>query len=222
MTTLENFQPSFDSYNSFLEHAQLDRFTKILYRYDLFKLVRNMPGDIVECGVYKGHGVLYWARLLQIFNPLSLRKVIGFDTFAGVPETVKDQQDIAGSKDFKNYSRLPEIIASQARELKINQRLELIAGDALTTIPAYIEANPGFRIALLNLDFDVFEPTLIALEYLYDRVIPGGVVCLDEYAVHNWGESKAFDEFVARRGIQVNLKTLPWALSPTAFFIKPH
>jgi hypothetical protein len=97
-------QSSFDSYNQFLEDGDLDRFTKILSRYDFFKMITELPGDIVECGVFNGHGVLFWARLIQIFNPLSTKKVIGFDTFEGVPQSVKGQQDRSSSDVFKNYS----------------------------------------------------------------------------------------------------------------------
>jgi hypothetical protein len=211
-------QSSFDSYNQFLEDGELDRFTKILARYDLFKMISELPGDIVECGVFNGHGVLFWARLIQIFNPLSTRKVIGFDTFEGVPQSVKGQQDRSSSEVFKNYSDVPELIKNKAKQLKIDQRIEIVVGDALKSIPEYVKSNPGFRIGLLNLDFDVYEPTKGAIENFYDRIVGGGVVLLDEYAVHNWGESNAVDEFIKGKGVE--LKTIPWALSPTAYFKK--
>ena len=87
---------------------------------------------------------------------------------------------------------------------------------------AYAAERPGLRIALLNLDFDVYEPTIAALEALYDRVVPGGIVTLDEYAVHNWRESDAFDDFRKARGLTgIDLHSTPWALSPTAWFRKP-
>ena len=70
-------QASFDAYNTFLVEADLDRFTKILCRYEHFKEVLDRPGDIVECGVFKGQGLLFWAKMIQIFNPLSPRRVIG-------------------------------------------------------------------------------------------------------------------------------------------------
>jgi hypothetical protein len=72
---------SWRTYDDFLMQGTLDRYTKLWARYELFQRVVDLPGDIVECGVLNGGGVLYWARLLQVFNPLSQRKVIGFDTF---------------------------------------------------------------------------------------------------------------------------------------------
>lgn len=212
-------QSSFDAYNNFLLEGHTDRFAKILARYELYKLIIDLPGDIVECGVFRGQGLLFWAKLIQIFNPLSQRKVIGFDTFAGVPDSVKDKSDRDSSVSFRDYASVPEQIMAIARAQNLENRIEIVAGDATKTISNFVAERRGFRVALLNLDFDVYEPTKQALQSLYDKVVPGGVICFDEYAVHNWGESDAADEYLAGKGIE--LKTIPWALSPTAYCRKP-
>jgi hypothetical protein len=80
-----------------------------------------------------------------------------------------------------------------------------------------VKGNPGFRIALLNLDFVLYEPTLAALKHLFPRVVAGGVVALDEYAVHDKGESEAADEILNGKA---KLLSFPWAKSPTAYFVK--
>lgn len=213
-------QASFDAYNEFLWEAKLDRFTKILSRYELFRNVIELPGDIVECGVFKGQGLLYWARLLQIFTPLSQRKVIGFDTFDGVPDSVKGEADRAHSISFSGYGDVPTKVAAKADELGLNGRIQIVAGDATKTVPAFVEDNPGFRVALLNLDFDVYEPTKAALEALIDKMVPGGIIMFDEYAVHRWGESNAADEILKPRGL--SLKAVPWSMSPTAYVVVPN
>lgn len=210
-------QESFDAYNDLLWHGELDRFTKILSRYELFRHVIDLPGDVVECGVFKGHGVLFWARLVQIFNPMSQRRVIGFDTFEGVPETVRGESDRLHGAAFTNYADVPERVAEQARALGFDKRLELVKGDATTSIAEYAAARPGFRVALLNIDFDVYEPCKAALEALIDRMVPGGIIMFDEYAVHQWGESNAADEVLRPRGLA--LKAVPWSMSPTAYTI---
>jgi hypothetical protein len=212
-------QDSFDAYNNFLAVGSPDRFTKILARYELYKTIVDLPGDIVECGVFKGQGLLFWAKLIEIFNPLSPRKVIGFDTFSGVPDTVVSKSDRDSSESFRNYGDVPEKVAALARAQGLAHRIQIVAGDAGETIPRFVAENRGFRVALLNLDFDVFEPTKIALETLYGKVVPDGVICFDEYAIHNWGESDAADECLAGKGLR--LSSFPWALSPTAFCRKP-
>lgn len=214
---------SWKAYDEFLETGALDRFSKLWARYDLFKMVVDLPGDIVECGVFQGTGALYWARMLQVFNPLSRRKVIGFDTFEGYPDTMKGKQDIKTSEAFiietQYNENTPAQIMETANALGLAQRIELVKGDATKTIKEYVAKNGGFRAALVNLDFDIYEPTRAALECLYEVVVPGGVIVLDEYAVHEWGgESRAVDEFFKEKNI--TLKSFPWGFSPTAYMIK--
>jgi len=215
-------QNSWDSYNDFLLRGSLDRFTKILARYELFKMVMEIPGDIVEGGVFKGTGILYWAKLIQVFNPLSIRKVVGFDTFEGYPETTKHEYDKKAGVQFILSARYTEVppdeIMEIAKQLHLDHRVEVVKGDATITIKDYVESNPGFRVALLNLDFDINDPTAAALEHLYPRIVPGGVIVLDEYAARPWGESDATDEFFKDK--QVVYHSIPWALSPTAFVVK--
>lgn len=213
---------SWQAYNDFLAHGSLDRYTKILARYELYRRVIRLPGDIVEAGVFKGTGVLFWAKLSAIFNPRSIRRVVGFDTFDGFPETngIPSEQE-AGRRlvDESHYEPVcAEDIVRTADDQGLASRIELVAGDATQTIPDYARRHPGFRIALLNLDFDLYAPTKTALEQLYDRVVPGGIIAFDEYAARPWGESDAVDEFFAGRGVRYH--SLPWALSPTAYVIK--
>lgn len=217
-------QQRWDIYNQFALWGELDRYTKMLARYELFKLIADRPGDIVEGGVLKGTGVLFWAKLIQIFNPQSRRKVVGFDTFAGYPETAIKAHDRQTAKEFRSAQIQEDeqvsakTILNIAKEQGLEHRVELVQGDASTTVVDYVKGNPGFRVALLNLDFVLYEPTLAALEHLYPSVVPGGVIALDEYGVRNTGESDAVDEIL--KGQPVDLRMFPWSKSPTAYFIK--
>ena len=74
-------QSVYDSFNNFIFSDDINVFSKMVARFDLFKSVINIPGDIVECGVYKGSGILTWLKLKKIFCPNSLKKIIGFDMF---------------------------------------------------------------------------------------------------------------------------------------------
>ena len=59
-----------DIYNSFILSDDIDRLKKILVRFNLYKMTKDLPGDIVECGVFKGVGFTFWLKLLKIFeNP---------------------------------------------------------------------------------------------------------------------------------------------------------
>lgn len=217
-------QQRWDLYNQFSLWGELDRYTKMLARYELFKLVADKPGDIVEGGVLKGAGLLYWAKLIEIFNPQSRRKVIGFDTFEGYPEDNSRSHDQTTAKDFKKIqiqdgsAVAMETIMETAKQQGLEHRIELVKGKAQDTLPVYVKKNPGFRAALLNLDFVLYEPTKAALTHLYPALVPGGLVLLDEYGVASAGESEAVDQFLA--GKQIELRSFAWAKSPTAYFAK--
>ena len=89
----------------------------------------------------------------------------------------------------------------------------------MQTVPRYIEENPGLRISLLHLDLDLYEPTKVALEYLYPKVVPGGAVILDEYGMEGFpGESAAFDEYFGDN--RPVLKKFPFISTPGGYFIK--
>lgn len=73
--------------------------------------------------------------------------------------------------------------------------MELIVGDACHTIPKYVADNPQTIISLLYLDFDLYEPTKVALENLVPLVPKGGIVGFDELNRSKWsGETQAFKE----------------------------
>jgi Macrocin-O-methyltransferase (TylF) len=217
-----NSSGTWDAYNDLLLWGPLDRFTKMWARYELFKQVIDLPGDIVEGGVFKGAGLLYWAKLIQVFNPLSRRRVVGFDTFAGYPKSTSHEYDRVKGEEFLKASNYeggsPEAIMAIAREVGLESRVEIIKGDAGTTMEQYVQKNPGFRVALMNLDFDTYDPTAAALKHFYPLVIPNGVIVFDEYAAREWGESNAVDEYF--KGKNLTFRAIPWALSPGAYVVK--
>ena len=70
----------------------------------------------------------------------------------------------------------------------------LIEGNILETLPKFLEDNPALKISLLHVDVDVYEPTKIILKNLWDRIVIGGILMLDDYGTVA-GETQAVDEF---------------------------
>ena len=90
-TFLKDFEAlSLLSYDNFLANSSFDRVQKIISKYELFKMSQNIPGDIVECGVHKGSGIYLYAKLLKLFKPHSLSKIVGFDFF-GKDQIIKNK-----------------------------------------------------------------------------------------------------------------------------------
>ena len=94
----------FKAYNDLIESNNLDRLQKIFTRYDFFKKTINVPGDIVECGVFKGTGQIYWLKLLRIYDEYSMKKVVGFDTFQSFPKSILKYEKKQAKKFLKESS----------------------------------------------------------------------------------------------------------------------
>ena len=207
-----------DIYDDFMAKTNVDRLQKILARYELFRKVLTVPGDIVECGVYKGSGLYTFAKLQKLFRPNSEQRIVGFDFFnTERPQEAKYQEDLELIHWHDNSCSSIEEIKKNCTRMGVS-RLELVAGDIVKTTRQYVEDNLGFRISLLYIDVDNYEGTLAILENFYDLVTSGGIISFDEYALRTYGESNAVDEFM--KGRPEKLQCLPWANTPSGFIIK--
>ncbi len=220
-----------DVLESFPIYARRINLARFLARYELFRMVQNLPGSIFECGVYRGAGLLTWAKLAEIFCAGDrMKKVIGFDNFQGFTSLhekdgkvmEKRSKVVGGWNPAEFYEELCEHIKIFTQDSYVPRapRIEVVKGDIKITAPDYIDKNPGTRICLLNIDMDIYEPTFAALENFYPMVVPGGVIILDEYGVDAWGgEAKAFEEYFADKKMP-QLRKLPFYSLPGAYFIK--
>lgn len=163
--------------------------TYFLERYEIYKLISEVPGCILECGVAGGFGLMAFAHFASIFEPYHyLRRIIGFDTFEGFPElseqdkTSKAAHMKPGGLDHGGYEVLKEAIRlyDANRALGHIGKVELVKGDICRTLPAFIEANPSLVVGLLYLDMDLYRPTADALRLLVDRIPRGGIIAFDE------------------------------------------
>lgn len=183
----------------------------------VFDRILNVQGHIVECGVFMGGGVFTWAQLSSIYEPVNhTRRVIGFDTFAGFPsvspedrpeeELDTDFHKAVGTYCFEHEEELHECacIHDLNRPIGHIPKVELVKGDATATIPSYVRENPHLVVALLYLDFDIYEPTKAALETFLPRMPKGAVIAFDELNQKQWpGETLAVLESVGIRSLRI-------------------
>ena len=211
----------FRIYNKLIESSDLERLKKIIARYELFKKTLKIPGDILECGVFKGTGHIFWLKLLKIYDHNSIKKVIGFDTFSGFPKTILNFEKKEANKYIKEAKYKNDSVASINKKIKeagLQNNSELIKGDIVKTSKKYIQNHRGFRISLINLDLDTYEGTKHALKNFFPLVSKGGVVIFDEYGARGWGESEAVDEYFSNTKYKIQ-KTSN-VRKPTAYLIK--
>lgn len=202
---------------------------RFLAHYELFRRTIDLPGDIVELGVYRGASLMSWANFLEIHNMGDRQKqVFGFDNFRGFTEISAEdgKEDPKVGKVLSGFDSDPfEAILEDAirifdndRFIPYKPRVVLVKGDIETTVPRFVEDNPGLRISLLHFDCDMYKPTRTALEHFWPLVVPGGVVAFDEYGIRPWqGESNAVDEFFQGRA---EIRKFSWAPNPGGFIIK--
>ncbi len=210
-----------ESYNNLFLSADVSRLRKIISRYELFKKTVNVPGDIIECGVFKGVSFLFWLKCLKIYTPNSSKKVVGFDMFSGFPKNLKAVEKKSAKKyvkksHFKGID--PKNLTNLAKKILPEDRHELISGNITNTSKSYVKKNYGFKISLLHLDLDTYHGTKSALNNFFPLISKGGVIILDEYGSRGWGETQAVDEFLNKKKYKVEI--LDNTNSPTGFITK--
>lgn len=165
----------------------------------------EIPGDIVECGVWRG-GSMMACALTLLRGGHEDRTLWLYDTFAGMtkPGTADVQFDGTSAEIEFERRRLSDVSSTWAAATLDDVRsnilgtgypeanIRFIEGPVEQTIPA---ASPE-RIALLRLDTDWYESTRHELEHLYPRLVSGGVMIIDDYG-HWRGSGKATDEYLA-------------------------
>lgn len=205
MIKLPDFKKSFEFENNFYLTCNSTRIGKFLAHYELYNLAKKSSGEIVECGVFKGASLARFAMFRELFESHDARKIIGFDIFGKFPET-KFKHDLKRRKQFIDEAGKEGISKEQLIKILknkgISKNVELVKGDVTKTVPKYLEKNPELRIALLNLDTDIYEPAVTILENLYPRIVKGGILVLDDYGVFP-GETKAVDEYFENKKIEI-------------------
>jgi O-methyltransferase len=166
----------------------------------------RLPGAFVECGVWRGGSMQAVARTL-LERGIGDRELHLFDTFEGMPPPTEADRRLEGpsaqellesrprTASIWAVADLDDVQAGMAQTGYPAERIHYHRGLVQDTIPA----RAPERIALLRLDTDWYESTRHELAHLYDRLVPGGVLIIDDYDYWE-GSRQAVDEFLAASG----------------------
>ena len=210
-----------DYENAFYWFSPKSRIAKHIAHWEIYKETINVPGEIIEIGVFKGLSLLRWATFREILENSDSRKIIGFDTFGSFP--IYDEISNADNlfvNEFNNEAgngldiKEVEMIFQE----KKFQNYELIKGDISETIPKFILENPYLKISLLHLDVDIYKPTMTSLKYLWGRLSKNGILIIDDYNSVE-GATNAVDKFIRDMGVKDQIKKTIYNASP-AFIVK--
>jgi hypothetical protein len=173
------------------------------YRYfhDKFERIKDIEGDIVECGVGFGHTLFLLSYLAEIEN--KKRTVWGFDSFEGFPEPTKEDKSIRNPKkgEWKviTPAELKDIFFRRCGlPAKSEEYLKIVKGYFRDSLPNH-EVK---KIAILHLDADLYDSYKVCLEHFYSKVERNGFILFDEYMQKNTqevfpGAAMAINEFFA-------------------------
>lgn len=211
---LDNYEPEF---RAIQKRCQPYTMTSIERLYAVHQAVNYIvdnaiPGDFVECGVWRGGASMMTALSLKA-RGITDRTLYLYDTFAGMTEPEAVDASYLGEdasvtwarseRDGYNawcYGAIEDVRENMGRTGYPEDRIVYVKGPVEETIPGTIPE----RIALLRLDTDWYASTRHELEHLYPRLSPLGVLILDDYGY--WvGARKAVDEYVAEHRIPLLL-----------------
>jgi hypothetical protein len=176
-----------------------------------YVVANDIPGDFVECGVWRGGSSMAAAMALKEMGDVS-RELFLYDTYEGMSAPTEEDVDIAGRSADAKFSQRQltedssEWCRSPLDDVRRNiestgypvEKVHFVKGKVQDTIPGEMPAGP---IAILRLDTDWYESTRHELQHLYPALVKNGVLILDDYGYWQ-GARKAVDEYFAANGLR--------------------
>jgi hypothetical protein len=219
----QSSQTIYDSFNNLMFSEDSRVFNKMVKKIEIYNQTKHLLGDIVEFGVFKGAGMALFLKLVKLYEPNGITKVIGFDFFK--PEEML--AELSGINKEMMSDVLGRVDNDELTLAKVKERLDsiqssnfmLIQGEAVAECRKYYDDNPGARIKLLYMDLDLGEPTYNIMKILWNRIGNSGIIVLDEYGYHKWDESNGVDKFLKEIPGQYTLVNTN-VISPTLYIIK--
>jgi O-methyltransferase len=184
----------------------------VLYQSMRYVVARGIPGDIVECGVWKGGSSMLCALILSQ-HPQDLRSLYLYDTFAGMAEPGELDVSLEGASAREEWQRhrqdqITDWAYSPLDEVRRNLFSTGFPENRAVFVPGKVEDTiPGIaprQIALLRLDTDFYSSTYHEMTHLFPRLSPGGILIIDDYGTWK-GARQAVDQYAAENHLTLLL-----------------
>jgi hypothetical protein len=175
-----------------------------------YLVANRIPGDFVECGVWKGGSIMAMALTLLELGRTD-RGLFLFDTFNGMTTPGDEDVDYLGQNAREILDSVRCVASQEEVETAVSStgydrsHVHFVKGPVEETIPGQAPES----VALLRLDTDWYESTRHELEHLFPRLVPGGVIIVDDYG-HWQGARRAVDEYVREHDISLLLHRIDY------------
>lgn len=210
----KSIQSVWDAENIFYQETNISRIGKLISQYEIYNKIKELPGDILEFGVFKGSSLIRFMTFRSLLENNFSRKIYGFDTFKKFPTQVR-KSDIKFKEAFEKEAGDP-ISKSKLEKILFNKKFEnfeLIEGDVTKTLSIFLKENQNLRISILHLDMDVFNATKFVINKLKDRIVKNGIILIDDYGSVA-GATEAVDTFL-KKNKSLKLKKLNYYKVPS-------
>lgn len=189
----------FDVADHFGLYSGMHTIGRSLFIYEILKNTLQTPGHIAEFGCWKGNNLLFMAKVLSLLQHHSIKQIYGFDSFEGLQTFSKEDgestKEIFQNTYVGNEANIRDFLSLYEMESWVN----LVIGDAMTSIDKFDKENPHLMFSLCYIDFDLYQPCAKALEFSDARLSVGGYILLDEALTDTWkGEGQALREFLTK------------------------
>lgn len=173
-------------------------------------LAEDIPGDLVECGVWRGGASIFMRGILKYFGDTD-RLVWLYDSFDGLPPPTYPE-DVKGGLNFNIHRELAVTVA----QVRANFEAYELLDDQVVFVPGWFKdtmpnVDPHRKIAVLRLDGDLYESTYQCLKGLYNLVSVGGFVIVDDWSIPAC--KQAVVDFLTEEGLPsppLGLQMIDW------------
>ena len=163
----------------------------------------RIPGDLIETGVWRGGACIFMRAILTAYN-ITDRRVWVADSFEGLPPPNPEQYPSDEGSIFHTFTELAVSVEEVRNNFEkyglLDEQVVFLKGMFQSTLPN----APVERLALLRIDGDMYESTIVPLNSLYDKVSIGGYIILDDHFLVQ-PANEAFQDFIAARKISPQL-----------------
>jgi O-methyltransferase len=167
-------------------------------------LADDIPGDLIECGVWRGGACILMRAVLAAYGD-EKRSVWLADSFQGVPRS--DPANYKADKGIR-AEFVASILGVSEADVRANFERYGLLDDRVRFVPGWFKDTlhdaPIERISVLRLDGDLYESTIQALDALYPRLSPGGFCIIDDYQAVKACE-QAVSDYRAQHGISAEI-----------------
>lgn len=188
-------------------YAGLQNIMRYAFIGSLVQRTERVPGHVAEFGCWRGATTSFIAKFIASQSGNSQKVVHGFDTFEGFDKSIQKSKNLRSGYKGSQQELLDCLALSGLQDA-----VELHVGDICKTVPKLMEERPELRLSFGYIDVDIYDPCVTALEFVHDRLMPGGIIAFDEWNDPAWpGETQAAEEFLARYKTDYQIESTPVA-----------